>query len=667
MKGVIVASLLFGASALSLDADKNRPVSKVITLLKDMQKQLEKEQEADEEIYEKMECWCKTNDKEKTAAIEEAEQRIADLTASIEAGTAKSAQLNTEIANLDKEVAANQAALDKATSLRQKQLAEFNSEEKDLIQSVQALKNAVVVLSKHHDKSLLQADAEISNINIAAMLSRTLKAHSDMVDDAVSPAERQTLNQFIQAPAYAPQSGEIFGILKNMKETFESNLSASQKEEMANQQAYEDLKAAKLAEIKAGQEQIDTKTDELATTDEKVANDKQDREDTRNSLSADEQYLMNLKEKCSQTDQEWAARQKTRADEISAVNQALQFLSSDDAHDMFTRTFNFVQVAESSSVQDKRAKAAALLTAKAVALNKPQLATIAQSVKLDAFTKVKAAIDEMVAALLKEKDDEIKHRDFCISSFHNNEKETTHESRNKADLEAKIDELTSQIASLSAAIKDLQDQIAETEKQLKRAGEDREKQNAEFQATVADQRATAKLLGQAVNVLKGFYEKKAFLQTSQEPVGPPPPSGFKTYENNAAGSGVIAMITQIIQDAKAMEAEAVHDETDAQAAYESFVKESNNSITAKNKDIVNKQQEKGKAEADKAAASSDLDATNVTLEQLSNEKADLHKSCDFVMKNFEVRQEARDQEVEALRQAKAILSGSMQKAFLQRN
>merc|ERR1712137_558136 len=76
--------------------------------------------------------------------------------------------------------------------------------------------------------------------------------------------------------SYAPQSGEIFGILNQMRETFESNLSASQKEEMANQKAYEDLKAAKEEEIQAGQEQIDSKTQELATTDENNAQAKED-------------------------------------------------------------------------------------------------------------------------------------------------------------------------------------------------------------------------------------------------------------------------------------------------------------------------------------------------------------------------------------------------------
>merc|ERR1719440_151310 len=146
--------------ALSFNAEeaKNRPVTKVINLLKDMSKQLEAEAEADQEIYDKMACWCTTNDKEKTAAIAEAEQRIADLTAAIEEGTAKSAALTTEIKNLEKEVAANQQALDKATALRQKQLAEFNAEEKDLLQSIGALKSAITVLKKHNSFAQVPSD-----------------------------------------------------------------------------------------------------------------------------------------------------------------------------------------------------------------------------------------------------------------------------------------------------------------------------------------------------------------------------------------------------------------------------------------------------------------------------------------------------------------------------
>merc|ERR1719440_1254107 len=240
------------------------------------------------------------------------------------------------------------------------------------------------------------------------------------------------------------------------------------------------------------------------------------------------------------------------------------------------------------------------------------------------------------------------------------------EEREKSDLIAKIEDLEMTIQTLTKAIDQLKSEVAEMQVQLKRAGEDREKQNKEFQQTVADQRATQKLLAAALNILKGFYEKKAaaFVQM-QQPAGPPPPPGFEAYKKNAAAPGVMGMIQQIINDAKAMEAEAIRSEEDAQKAYEEFVKDTNASIEAKSKDIVNKSEEKAKAEADKTEAEEAKENVIIELEQLSNENADLHKSCDFVVKNFEIRQTARDEEIEALKQAKAILSGAKFSEFLQ--
>jgi len=286
---------------------------------------------------------------------------------------------------------------------------------------------------------------------------------------------------------------------------------------------------------------------------------------------------------------------------------------------------------------------------------------------LDAFTRVKKAIDDMFAQLLKEKEDEIKHKDFCVDEFNTNQLQTERKEREKEDLIAKIDDLEMTIKQLTEAIETLKAEIAEMQVQLKRAGEDREKQNKEFQMTVADQRATQKLLQAALTVLKGFYDKKAAaaLVQKQEPVGPPPPPGFKEYKNNAASGGVMGMIQQIINDAKAMEAETIRSEEDAQKAYEDFVKETNASIEEKSKDIVNKSEQKAKAEQDLVQAQEEKEAVMLELEQLSNYNAQLHQSCDFVMKNFEIRQTARDEEIEALRQAKAILSGADFQAALE--
>merc|ERR1719364_352861 len=206
---------------------------------------------------------------------------------------------------------------------------------------------------------------------------------------------------------------------------------------------------------------------------------------------------MMLKEKCSMTDSEWEERQKTRQLEMEACSKALSVLSSDDAHDLFTKTFN-PSFAQKEMHSERRDEASKLLSAVAHKLQSPRLATLAVRVRLDAFTRVKKAIDDMVAQLLKEKSDEIKHKDFCVDEFNTNELQTEKKERAKSDLIAKIENLEMNIDSLTKAIDQLKSEVAEMQVQLKRAGEDREKQNKEFQTTVADQRATQKLLTAAL-------------------------------------------------------------------------------------------------------------------------------------------------------------------------
>merc|ERR1719214_439549 len=366
-------------------------------------------------------------------------------------------------------------------------------------------------------------------------------------------------------------------------------------------------------------------------------------------------------------DQEYEERTKTRQLEIQAVSKALAFLSSDEAHDLFTKTFNFVQVGSTMHAKRRQTVSKALADA-AQKFQDPRLSALATQARLDAFTKVKKSIQDMVDKLLKEKGDEIKHKDFCVEELNSNEQDTDNKERDKADLEAKIDDLSMQIDTLAKEIEVLKGDVAELQVQMKRAGEDREKQNKEFQVTVADQRATQKLLAAALNILKGFYEKAALLQkkaTEKQLAGQAPPPGFKSYEKNAASGGVMGMMQGIIDDAKAMEAEAIRGEEDSQKAYEDFVKDTNTSIEAKTKDIVAKTEMKAKAEGAKVEAETERDSVLGELEQLANENADLHKSCDFTLKNFELRQTAREEEVEALKQSIAMFSGASFSAFLE--
>jgi len=660
------------AATVAFDAEKNRPVTKVINLLKDMQQQLAREGEEDEAVFEKITCWCQTNDKDKTTSISDAESRITDLTATIEEDTAIASRLTTEIKNLEQEISKNQAALAKANALRQKELAEFNAEEKDMLQSIGALKSAVTVLGKHN--SFVQVPSE-TIINMAAMMEKQFHEHADLIAMIATPTQKKAIAAFVQSPSdyfdgsliqangtYAPQSGAIFGILEQMKETFETNLASSQKEELQGQETFAAVKSAKETEIEAGTEQHDKKVQELADTGAHLAQCKQDSEDTAASMSADQVFLANLKETCQSTDQEWEERSNTRHEEIQACGEALAILSSDDAHDTFTSTFNFVQVEE----VDRRNQASNILAAASKKFMNPKLAALASHTKLDTFAKLAEDIDGMIVGLQKEKADDIKQKDFCIKEMNENERAIEMKTRDMEESDAQIQQLQSNIAELTAAIDQLNAEVAEMQVQLKRAGEDRELENSDFQKTVADQRGTQKLLTNALNVLKGFYDKKSLIQTS-DPAGPPPPAGFKKYEKQGGAGGVTGMLTQIIFEAKQMEADAIKAEADSQKAYESFVKDTNKSLEEKARDLTNKKATKSEAEEDLIATEQKKDAQSAEQQSNMNEKADLHAGCDFTLNNFDTRQSALEQEMESLRQAKAVLSGSSMKAFLQKH
>merc|ERR1719441_10085 len=114
-----------------------------------------------------------------------------------------------------------------------------------------------------------------------------------------------------------------------------------------------------------------------------------------------------------------------------------------------------------------------------------------------------------------------------------------------------------------------------------------------------------------------------------------------------------------------MEADALKAEEDAQIPYEALVTETNDPITAAEKAIINAQKAKGKAETEKGETEMERDAVMEELEALAGENADLHKSCDYTLKNFDLRQAARTSEMEALKQALSILSGAVMGGFLQ--
>jgi len=643
---VLLALALFTASALESEVDlKEKPIQKIVRLLKEMQGQLEKEAEEDEDMFDKMGCWCDTNDKEKTKAIAINTQMVTDLGSSIEELTAKSAQLKTDIEETGKQLAAAEASLEEASTIREKESGEFFAGEKDSIQNIESVKGAVMALGKTQNAALSQE----SLMQVRAILRKHMDHHKNMF----ASKQRRFVMSLLQQPdgadtaaflqAQAPQSGAIFGILKQMKESFETNLDTARTDEKSAVEEYTSMKGSKEDEIAAATELIDSKKAELAQTDENNAAAKKNKANTEATLEADTEFLANLKEKCANAESEYNARSKVRNEEIQAVGEALGIITDDDAKDLLLK---FVQVsAHNHLVSSSGRRQQALRFMEKAAANRPRLAAITMSMKLDAFTKVKENIDNMVVALKQEQKDEVVKKDFCIKELHQNDMQTTEATNKKDDLTQAIADFETSKTTLADEIKALDAEIKETMGEIKRASELRVSQNKVFQETVTDQTATQAIIKKALNRLKDFY---GFAQTKS----------FLQYKKHGGSSSVMAMMEEVINDSKEEQAQAIKDENDASAAYQQYIADSKAALETMNKDKVAKTEELANADSSKAEAEGDLQQTEADLLGLMKYKMQLHTDCDFLTKFFDIRQQKRAEEIEALQQAKAIFSGA---------
>jgi len=719
------------SAELDTDAqEKKSPVKRVILLLQQMRNELTAEADKEAEMYDKMVCWCETNEKEKTNGVAEAEGKIGDLMAEMEARSAAKGELSTKIKAMKGQIAADTESLKQATALREKEAAAFSAEEKETMQAITNLKNAVTVLSKHQSSSsLLQLDSpelasvravvedaslkydlmqgdharsgrvgaaaflavgtqqgimqgmdkawsSVMNVHEASLLPMDIAQH--MLAQAAGQAKANA-PAFVQGqgPAsYAPASNQIFGILKQMKEEFENNLSQSQKDEMKASADFQELSGAKASQLAAAKDKLDALEGDSANNAKALADAEEDYELTTGKRASDVEFLRNLKLTCMSLDSQWAERSKTRGAEIKAVGEALTVLTDDDNREHLAKTVTFLQEESVSDSVAQQRRSSAMASIRAAMREAPfktddlmsawnlrsaggarkELATLAVSMQLDTFTRVKELMDKMVADLKNQQSEEVSFKANCGTEFNNNEKTTQTKVEEKADLEAKIEGLSKLIATLQEEIATAKTDIANSEVAIKKASETREKENAEFQTTIGDQRATQTILNKALAKLQSFYSKKAALLATS--LKQEPPVKFGAMKSNAGASGVMVLIEQIVEDSKALEKEATAAETEAQSSYESFVKDSNAVIAQLSTAVTAKTKAVSSSQVELEQASADLNSTDEEIASLGQFKADLHQQCDFVMKNFEIRQSARLQEIESIQRAKAILSGS---------
>jgi hypothetical protein len=669
----------------------------VVNLLKEMQNTLNKEQEEDEALYKQLACWCNNNKYEKSGSSDAANAKISDLEASIEMLTARSKELNTKIKQLESDFAADKTALAEATAIREKQLKEFHGMELDNIAALENLKSAIMVLERHqgaafpqmplsllavHDKQEPFASEHESRLTHSfdeflrhgGFAAETSAAQGFLQDTGAAAASiaapsgwaaadiatvRRAMKSaaaFVQAhngymPSYNAQSGEIFGVLKQLQEEMKAELSEAQKTEAARAAAFAELRSAKTSEIESGEKMAETKEDERAKTDMDLAEAKEDLGQTQAALAEDQKFLQNLEKMCAEGDSNFAKRKESRLAEIQAVSETIEILAGDDAKDAMDTTFSFVQTAQNTDKNRRQAAAVLRRT------GNPELSMLASSVELDAFTKVKAMIDKMISALNQQQADEVKKNDWCKDELQENEMTTMKTKDLKADLEAQIGQLETTIKTLSEEIEKAHLDIDNLNLELQRASEDRKKENLDFQRVVADQMVTAEILAKALDKLATFYDDAAFAQVHAGAKQTPPVQQME-YSKSKGASGVMSMIEKLIYDTKDITAKSKKSESEAQAAYEALVADTNESIAGLTKEVTTKTKAKAQAKKDLSYTQDDHGDAVAKLESLGKYNADLHAECDYVMKNFSIRQKARAEEVEALQQAKQILNGA---------
>merc|ERR1719388_592422 len=189
-----------------------------------------------------------------------------------------------------------------------------------------------MTLGKVHGDALDQQ----SLMQVRSLLRKHLSTHKNKKSSRhlarIQEPAVSEVDSLLQQAGEAPQSGAIFGILKQMKESFETNLATSTTEETEAKDTFASMKASKEEEITAAKELIESKSAELASTDEKNAQGKEDLEDTSATVDADTKFLAALKDKCDSATADYTARTKVRNEEILAVGEAMEILTGDDAN-----------------------------------------------------------------------------------------------------------------------------------------------------------------------------------------------------------------------------------------------------------------------------------------------------------------------------------------------
>jgi len=662
------------------------PIRRVVTMLQMMQNKVTAEGKKEKELFDKFMCYCKTGVDDLEASINAADSKIPQVEAQLKEDTAMKAQLESETKGAQETRRECKEAIATATAIRTKEANAYAKESGEMKSNIDAMSKAVAAIEKGAGGGFLQT----SSASVVRKLS---------IDMDLSNADRDQIVSFLAAGnGYAPASGAISGILNQMLDTMKADLVEATKAEDASKASFDDLVAAKEKEIEAATKAVEDKLTRIGNLGVKIAATMEDLDDTGKAMVEDKKFLEELKKGCSTKEGEWDERCKVRTEELLALADTIKMLNDDDALELFKKTLpgaaSLLQMKVSN--QDLKRQALAVLSnQKDFRLDLISLAIRGQKVSFDKVIKM---IDEMVALLKKEQGDDADKKEVCEKQIDKAEDDLKILETTISDLEKSLEDTKEEIATLTDEIKALHEGIEDLDKMVEEATTNRKEEHEDYVTLMTNNGAAKQLIGMAKNRMNKFYNPSMYkappkrelseeeritlnmggtLAPTEAPGGiagtgitvlvhlhsqgapPPPPETFGAYSKKSEESnGVIAMMDSLVADLDKEIQEAEFEENDSQSEYEAMMKESATKRVDDSKAITDKEAAKAEGEANVQTMgeerTSKMKEAMATVDVLEN----LHGDCDWLLQNFDLRRDARSGEMDALKKAKAVLSGA---------
>jgi DNA repair exonuclease SbcCD ATPase subunit len=653
---------LASSAAASRTESTVTPIQKVLQMMDGMLQNAKKDKHDETTRFSAFQQWCESTKSEKDRDIAAAADQIIQLEADISKSEADADRLGEEIDELNKDTDQWTGESNKATSVRKAENKEYQATHLDYSESVDALERAIQVLKKRAKdvpQSLMQLK-KVSEIKRLPTQARHVLA-SFLQSAASSEAGAPEAN------SYEFQSGSVVDMLEKLRIRFQDERLVLEKEEMNKKAAYDQMMQKLTDDINYAKKQVSEKKQAKGQATRDAAEAKGDLASTQKAKGEDETFLRETLAECHSKSKDYESRQVTRAEEIEAIQKAIEIISSPEVSGAGEKHLPgaFIQKHATAFAQLRKSnnsgkeKAVSLLLQASQEANSDLLAMVANRVSEDPFGKVKKMIKDLIVKLTEEANAEADHKGFCDAELATNKATRDDKSAEVSSLTAQIDELTSKNAKLAQDIADLNQAVAESDARVKEATEARNKEKAANAATLADAKAASAAVTQAIEVLNKYYAKAAsntaLVQAENEPAPETFDSAYKGQQSESGG--VIGMLEVIQSDFARLEAETSSGEDEATREHDTLLAESAQDKEVKEKEARHKGFDKVRTERALNQSKKDLKATQAELDAALEYFDKLKPQCIDTGLSYADRVAKRKAEIVSLQEALKVLDG----------